>query len=473
MKRSHIQQKSIKISFGQLRSLIRESLIQNLLREERIVFNNAEGAEKYRVLTLRTKKELKYDGRIAIVDINADNMESIRAIQNQLDDVQWYTDSLVVDVNKKLIDLDATDWLQELDRRRGKGNSSKSYIIPNAASQHSNILKFQKVVKSLMNFDKRVDGTFNIVGNPKYEGMSVSDVLATGDELEPMLNSGKYKPITMYHGTSQTRWNRIKEKGLNPGNAPFVYVNLVEDYSEHNVYLTTSVAVAENYATRAAIDDKSLAIVLKVTVLDPTKFVTDEDNMNWMWVTSPGEPWSETPKGEEVEIHFKHKLWRQWPNASQIIAKYQTNLIKTLRKSGTVAYKGRIPVNNVELYATYKPASMGKDPGIGEYQDARERTFDTYKKSTPKQDKPIKTKTQDQTSTKQTQEPQSGEKSYKIYGKKGSAPLHTRLKGKPFGPASGKTKFKSGDSAHVSLDGNKLRVKSTDGSNTQLWDELE
>lgn len=63
-------------------------------------------------------------------------------------------------------------------------------------------------------------------------------------------------------------------------------------------------------------------------------------------------------------------------------------------------------------------------------------------------------------------------KSYKIYGKKGGAPAHTRFKGKAF--VAGKdTRFKSGDSATVSPSGNKLSVKSTSDDHTQVWEPEE
>src|SRR5690606_29912787 len=128
----------------------------------------------------------------------------------------------------------------------------------------------------------------------------------------------------------------------------------VPDYSEHNVYLTTSVPVAENYATRAAIDDRSLAVVLRVTVHDLAKLILDEDNANWMDVINP--------KGEVVDVHFRHSHWREWPNANDIKARFQSKIFKGLHKSATVAYKGRILPKDVSVEFTYKPEKMSKDP---------------------------------------------------------------------------------------------------------------
>lgn len=64
---------------------------------------------------------------------------------------------------------------------------------------------------------------------------------------------------------------------------------------------------------------------------------------------------------------------------------------------------------------------------------------------------------------------QPGKKDYKIYGKKGKAPVHTRFGGKVYAP-TGPTRFRNGDKASVGLgsDG-RLGVHSQDGRN-QTWD---
>ena len=63
----------------------------------------------------------------------------------------------------------------------------------------------------------------------------------------------------------------------------------------------------------------------------------------------------------------------------------------------------------------------------------------------------------------------SGEKLYKIYGKKGSSPAHTRYKGKAY-VAKIDTQFGSGDQADVSPEGSKLKVKRPDSDYSQLWE---
>lgn len=59
---------------------------------------------------------------------------------------------------------------------------------------------------------------------------------------------------------------------------------------------------------------------------------------------------------------------------------------------------------------------------------------------------------------------------YRIYGRRGPAPVHTRFKGVAFAP-TGDTKFKNGDSAAIELgtDG-KLKVKDPNSDHTQFWE---
>lgn len=60
-------------------------------------------------------------------------------------------------------------------------------------------------------------------------------------------------------------------------------------------------------------------------------------------------------------------------------------------------------------------------------------------------------------------------KTYKIYGKLKSAPVHTRLKGKAY-VGSKETKFSPGEQANVEPEDDKLRVKKVDSDHSQLWD---
>ena len=67
----------------------------------------------------------------------------------------------------------------------------------------------------------------------------------------------------------------------------------------------------------------------------------------------------------------------------------------------------------------------------------------------------------------------SPKSTYKIYGRRGQAPVHTRFKGQVYSAAPG-TKFRNGDQASVSVgaDG-KLNVKDPKTGHTQNWDTSE
>lgn len=68
--------------------------------------------------------------------------------------------------------------------------------------------------------------------------------------------------------------------------------------------------------------------------------------------------------------------------------------------------------------------------------------------------------------------PRAAKTSYKVYGKKGGRPAHTRLKGQAYG-APADTKFSPGEQAVASSEDGKLRVKKVDGDHSQIWDPID
>lgn len=271
--------------------------------------------------------------------------------------------SLIVNVKDKLIDVDVGKFTNVMTRRGDKRRNVKSYTMPSAGIGFQAPKIFKDVLRFVMKNDKRVTTDYGIVGNPAFKNRTIRDVLGSTEGADALKNSGE---LTFYHGTSLKRWSRIEKSGLNPGNAPEVYVDLVPGFSEKNVYLTTSVETAENYATRAAIDDRSQAVVLKVIIRDPTKLRPDEDSMGWITVTDPD--------GDEVEVHFRHNNWRSWPNASQIHQRFMSGVAKSINSNGTIAYAGRIPARDVSELERYKPVSMKHDPTSDEYWNAMDKT---------------------------------------------------------------------------------------------------
>lgn len=71
--------------------------------------------------------------------------------------------------------------------------------------------------------------------------------------------------------------------------------------------------------------------------------------------------------------------------------------------------------------------------------------------------------------------PGTPKKTYKVYGRKNNRPVHTRYKGKAYGPGpTTNTQFMSGQDAEVTpTDDGHLRVKKTDSDHTQTWDGID
>ena len=68
--------------------------------------------------------------------------------------------------------------------------------------------------------------------------------------------------------------------------------------------------------------------------------------------------------------------------------------------------------------------------------------------------------------------PRTKKSAYKIYGKKGNSPVHTRFGGAVYTPSGGKTGFSPGNRANVGLgsDG-RLSVNDPDSGRTQAWEK--
>lgn len=369
------------ITVGQIRNLIRESV---LLNEVRFIKDDVGQAPVYRVVEIRTTvNEPSYktfsSGWAIKAPMNLSYYKTGKFIEKdkRLWDDKKYSNldadlSLVVNTKDKLIDLDGS-WAQSMSRRPGgiTRGQSNSYVIPHADTTYDNVQAFQKILKLIMGNDSRVDGSYRIINNPKYEDMTIDNVFGTRTESS-IVKGGAFEPMEFYHGTSMKRYDVIKTRGLVPGKAPESYIDLIDGYSDQNVYLTRSVAVAENYATRSAVDDRSKAVVLKVIVKDPTKFVVDEDSVSWLTV--------DNPDGKKEDIHFRDKAWRTWDNAGRIFAQFQSRLAKGLARQQSIAYKGSIKPSDISVLHSYKPTKMKQDPDEKEYFTARDKTRSTLKK---------------------------------------------------------------------------------------------
>ena len=313
--------------------------------------------------------------------------------------------TLKVDHTNKLIDLDA-NYKQEHSRRGDptkSRNQGAAYVIPSGqVAFDNNELGLQKMLKHLMGSDSRITPDYRIVGDEKYRSMNVGQLVKKPGEVETAL-TGRGK-LVMFHGTSKARWNIIEQKGLRPSSGGDVYVDLVEGWSENNVYLTFSHANAENYATRQAIKDGSEAAVLRVEVPDVSKLVADEDafgmfrpDRNYsVKVKYRGEDRfydyefvkGDDPYKSENELHNIRLLLMVISQGRLVMdedgkALYkdvmnylQTTAAKGSLKGGTVAYRGIIPPKFIQLDMVYKrqkfktPERKG-GPSDEEYEEIR------------------------------------------------------------------------------------------------------
>ena len=362
-------------------------------------------------------------------------------------DVGYYPDryessvnSVLVDINKKEISLDAS-WNKRMSRRPGLkgGDSGPNYVIPSgdvAFEGQQHVL--QKVLKHILQVDKRVTQDFKIAGDEKYYGKTIKDVVSSPREVDVAL-SGKSGPgfqkLFAYHGTSTARWKDIERSGLTPGKTGEHYVDLVKNYSNKNVYLTFDPVTAENYATRQTLKDGGKALVLKVEIPDLTKIVPDEDTLHNMKLKrvytisktlGEEQDWSDFSYPRKVktvnrpsvpigpDVHFRQVM--SWVNAANQTKAYNkdideapeagpeivrdaefeammydieqqlpTFLKKALSKLGVFAYRGIIRPQFIQKFREYpkvkypvKSKVMGLD--FDTYQTVRKDTQSKMKR---------------------------------------------------------------------------------------------
>jgi hypothetical protein len=206
----------------------------------------------------------------------------------------------------------------------------KEYADSNKPRQRSisNIKELQDALKVLMRYGVTED--FKIAGTPPHVAKTVGQVLAQQDPTSMVLRG---EAPVLYHGTSSDRWEQIQQQGLQPGHTGEVYSDLRPGYSEYNVYLATNPKIAEFYAKRQAKKDgSSSGVILKVTVPDPARLLSDD----W-WV--PAGQWSE-PEKRVIPPSRKEQMRR---------AGSQQAVSGSGRQLGSFAYRGRIPSSRIEM----------------------------------------------------------------------------------------------------------------------------
>ena len=305
-----------------------------------------------------------------------------------------------VDKTERVIDMNL-DYMGTFTRRPAKVRTGRAYVIPSGDVAFDEKLgPLQKMLKYLLGKDPDVTEDFQIVGSEKYRNMSIGDVLGRPDEVAGAL-TGK-TPIVMFHGTSGTLWKKIQKQGLRPGATGESYGDLIPGYSNENVYLALSHAEAENYATRQAINNRSTAVVLRVTVPDYTRLRPDEDQMGYESLDRPYRlhikrefsiPGTDLEPGQLVQnVHprsvldsLHRNVYEDTPELAAFEIAVHNMIASMVKKSiagssgGTVAYKGIIRPQYIELSMEYKkqrfdtPESKG-GPSRSEYEEHRKHT---------------------------------------------------------------------------------------------------
>ena len=322
----------------------------------------------YFILGPATSKELYPTRRKFEQDYPIQHADAEKKIWRRL--CTYCTAMLEVDHAKKLVNLDPAQIHQRKSRRNGDEGEKSYTILDPEDDVGKHLYELKKLAADVAKLDPAIL-SFTVVGHEALGDTVVSQFVSQRSK-DPVQHfaSGKHD-FTMYHGTSMNRWREIQKRGLLPGMAPMTYCDLVKNYSEFNVYLSTTQGAARNYASRAAIDDNSSAAVLQVTVHDATKFVPDEDVLHWL--AYMGDEGLKYVQKTGLDVHMKHSEWKSKPEAAEIWKIYMSQTKSSL-KHGTIAYRGRILPKDVKLIQTYKPVRMSKDPGDVEFNAAMDKT---------------------------------------------------------------------------------------------------
>lgn len=230
---------------------------------------------------------------------------------------------------------------------RAKTIQINKVSVDNKMRQHhiSDIKEFQRALKELFPFG--VDATFKVSGVPPHIPKTVKQILELPDPTNQVL---KNEIQIMYHGTSISRLEKIKKKGLQPGSYDGPeYPDLIKNYSEHNIYLATTVNAAAFYGKRQAQKDgDSDYVVLTVKVPDPAKLLADDRKNHIAFNLVPDESdLDNSGKPRERQVpKSKDELTRQGSR--------QSRLKDSGRELGEFAYRGRIPASFISVFKIFK-----------------------------------------------------------------------------------------------------------------------
>ena len=82
-------------------------------------------------------------------------------------------------------------------------------------------------------------------------------------------------------------------------------------------------------------------------------------------------------QSKQAFIQYITPFAEEWESIAKTIWTNKQSAIEAFQRSGTIAYRGEIPVKNVEVIMVYKPKTMKDDPEADEYNKAMDATRDT------------------------------------------------------------------------------------------------
>lgn len=334
-------------------------------------------------------------------------------------------------VSPGVVDFDISKISGSRSRRKatpmGQERNDKHGDYPILAGEltFKRLVDMQKVLKALVKMKPSV-AKFKVLGDDRVRNMTVQQVIDGGGEAYDHRKAftGSVQELVLFHGTSAKRAADILKVGMKPNTRGTVYSDMIDGYSQKNVYLTSNPAIAANYATREAINDKSNAAILEITLtpMMVMKLLPDEDSMNWLKYIDKkyqnallqkypvlSKIW---PDGFDVHMKNLHHAtkrfgldWLLKPSEYsklefRVNAKKALNDLgytldnieslekelyveimntfikaqatKSLKSGGTTAYPGTIPAKQVKLMKTWslKGSKMKPEAGAEEYSKA-------------------------------------------------------------------------------------------------------
>lgn len=292
---------------------------------------------------------------------------------------------LADDTKQQLMLTDDVKEGQRRNRRESNTRKSSYAIYGGDDVFDGNIHRLQKFLSSLVVLDRKYL-SYTLYSKANFNGFTVEHLLQQKDTISELTRSTSGS-VMFYHGTSLLKYKQIQKTGLLPGMTRKAYSDQIKGYSDHNIYLSLDISDARNYATRAAIWDKSKAVVLQVEVNDFTKFVPDEDTMHWLDHILKGhrnaEPFIQRYMKDTGAEHHGHHLKHYKHEDSQfqsMLRIFATMQPKLAARNVNFAYRGRIQPTKIKLLESWKPAKMVHDPSLSQWEKGKSDTDLTYVK---------------------------------------------------------------------------------------------